>query len=361
MRYRLLFLFFILLFVFSARSVSAADITVTSDTTLTSDYNILTVGGGTSSNWVDVNLNGHTVTCVKMPNQYGRIFNGTVAGCNSHTVFIKGQHIIVENITVRNGVTENNTMVNGSMKCGNASNWGSGIKAEKGSSDVLIRNNKVYENCGEGIDTTMASFITIENNLAYDNFSYNYYADNSNDIIIRNNIGYYTSNTAYYRNGAVGGCALVGAEDYRSYGWTVNRITNFLIEGNKFENCGGIKTWNPVNAPLINVIIRNNTFYDMSATLVNVSGATTSNNVLLSGTIIGQPVGTPAPTVPPTTTPVPNIADQEPDGDVDGDDFNTLVSNFGLSGIIGWIRSDILKNGIVDIFDFNKLISNFGL
>lgn len=56
-----------------------------------------------------------------------------------------------------------------------------------------------------------------------------------------------------------------------------------------------------------------------------------------------------------------NNADQEPDGDVDYIDFNSFVSNFGLSGIVGWIRSDIIKDGTVNIFDFNKLISNFGL
>lgn len=64
--------------------------------------------------------------------------------------------------------------------------------------------------------------------------------------------------------------------------------------------------------------------------------------------------------VPTPNTTLYNSADLEPDGDVDGNDFNTLVSNFGLNGIVGFIRSDIIKNGVVDIFDFNKLITNYG-
>jgi hypothetical protein len=71
------------------------------------------------------------------------------------------------------------------------------------------------------------------------------------------------------------------------------------------------------------------------------------------------PPTTPSPS--PIATPNYNIADLEPDGDVDGNDYLTLVSKFGLTGILGWIRSDILKNGVVDIFDFNRLISNFGI
>jgi len=53
-------------------------------------------------------------------------------------------------------------------------------------------------------------------------------------------------------------------------------------------------------------------------------------------------------------------ADLEPDGDVDLSDFLIIVSNFSQRGAIGWIRSDIIKNGVVDVFDFNKLITEFG-
>ncbi len=62
----------------------------------------------------------------------------------------------------------------------------------------------------------------------------------------------------------------------------------------------------------------------------------------------------------PISIPTYQDSDLEPDGDVDIADYNTILNNFGLSGLIGWIRSDIIKNGVVDIYDFNKLITEFG-
>ncbi len=56
-----------------------------------------------------------------------------------------------------------------------------------------------------------------------------------------------------------------------------------------------------------------------------------------------------------------NDADLEPDGDVDYVDFNILFSNFNSRGLTGWIRSDIIKDGVINIFDFNKLITSYGL
>lgn len=322
-----------------AHAFAATNATISTDSVLITDYDTLTITGGTSTNWVEVDMNGHTARCVKLPGQYVRVFNGTVTGCSGHTVFITGQHIVVEKLTVRNSVTEN-----GTTTCGTTNgNWSSAIKAEKGSADVLIRDNRVYQNCGEGIDTTMAASITIEQNIAYDNFSVNYYVDNSNDIIVRNNYSYYTGNTNYFRNGQVGACLLIGAEDYRSYGWSTNRITNILVEGNIMEKCRGISLWNPVATPLVNVVIQNNNFYTINTVLVNVPGATVSNNVLMAG----SPGPLPTSALSPTTT--PNPLDFDNDTKITIIDF-TLYMNYWFFHTIN--KADLNRDGKISVIDF---------
>ena len=54
------------------------------------------------------------------------------------------------------------------------------------------------------------------------------------------------------------------------------------------------------------------------------------------------------------------ISDINGDGKVDIFDYNILVSDFGKTGVAGFVKSDINKDGKVDIFDYNILISNFG-
>ena len=60
------------------------------------------------------------------------------------------------------------------------------------------------------------------------------------------------------------------------------------------------------------------------------------------------------------TTPANTSADLNNDGKVDIFDYNILMSNFGKTGVAGFVKSDINKDGKVDIFDYNILISNFG-
>jgi hypothetical protein len=75
---------------------------------------------------------------------------------------------------------------------------------------------------------------------------------------------------------------------------------------------------------------------------------------------------TPAPSVTATPTAIPQPsstacqgADIDRNGTVNIFDYNTMVGNFGKSGV-GAAGGDIDGNGIVNIFDYNTLIGNFG-
>lgn len=61
----------------------------------------------------------------------------------------------------------------------------------------------------------------------------------------------------------------------------------------------------------------------------------------------------------PISNPVTFIeGDINQNGTVDIFDFNTLVTDFGKTGI--GLAADFNQNGRIDIFDFNTLVTNFG-
>jgi len=55
-----------------------------------------------------------------------------------------------------------------------------------------------------------------------------------------------------------------------------------------------------------------------------------------------------------------SFSDLNNDGKVDIFDYNILVSDFGKTGVAGFVKSDINRDGKVDIFDYNILLRDFG-
>jgi parallel beta-helix repeat protein len=147
-----------------------------------------------------------------------------------HAISNTGQHNQIENNSAHDSVTENGTGGN----CGlmGSSGWSSAISIRPGSDDVTVRNNRSYDNCGEGIDVQQATHVLLEGNNSHDNFSVNIYVDNSNNITVQNN----TVSCSDYnlRNGHRAEGIVSGAESYS--GWGDQRFNNYFI-GNSVSDC----------------------------------------------------------------------------------------------------------------------------
>lgn len=88
--------------------------------------------------------------------------------------------------------------------------------------DVLINDNQVYKNYGEGITLNSVTLGTALRNNAHDNFGVNFYLNNASDITLdRNRAINNPSLQAYYRCGAPAGGISMANE--------VGRIRNFIL------------------------------------------------------------------------------------------------------------------------------------
>lgn len=211
--------------------------TVTSDTVLQGNFGKVSItGSGSPTDWIEVELQGKA-TQVVISGNYVRLYGGgQVTGGSSHGVLVTGKHIVVENLFVHNGVTENGN----SPTCPGSGSWGSAIKMQVGAEDVTVRNNYVYENCGEGIAATRGINIKILNNYVRDNFSVNIYLDNSPFSTASGNKVWCTGIVLRSGNRPAG---IVVAEESYS-GWGTQRHDNQVLDNYVADCNSGVSSWN---------------------------------------------------------------------------------------------------------------------
>lgn len=217
---------------------------------------------GTADNYFDVTCSS-PVKSILILGSYIRLHDCTVQGSTSHSIKVGNQfvnpsapvahHIVIENNTVANGVLENGAFPN----CGNGS-WGSGIKAEKGSAFVTIKNNVVHDVCGEAIAVTMSPDATIDGNLVYKSWAVAIYSDASPRTTIQNNL---VTCEAQYVGGRESFAIASGYEYYS--GWTAGR-DGLRILNNTIQGCrDGISLWGneagAINPALTNTLVSGNT------------------------------------------------------------------------------------------------------
>lgn len=276
---------------------------------------------GTVDDPIVVYGNGSVARCVRLQGNYITLKNVTSSGCPDHGIEITGSHNIVEGSTVTRAESDR---FNSDGTCKTSGSFGSAIKVRYDTTkppptDIIIRGNTVYKNCGEGIASTRGQNIVIENNVVYDNYSVNLYIDNSFNVRASGN----TLSCIDWTNST--GIGL-GEEDYgTAWGFQLHDVTltgniingcqfgiiawenpspltNVTIDGNQIQT-GWFRSISLLTKKTVNVRITNNQVWRTAFTIADPSGVFQSNNTLY---VPGVSTVTPTITVTATRTATPS-------------------------------------------------------
>jgi hypothetical protein len=211
----------------------------------TSSALITVVGNNSILNMQGINANG-----ISISGSFVRVSKFEVIGATDFGIYITGKDVTVDSNILHDDVTRN-----GVGTCGISSTWGSALKVKVGGENTTIRNNTVYNNCGEGIAVTRGVKALVEGNTVWDNFSVNIYIDNSPYVTVQNNISYCTGTHLRDGNRATG--VALGEEYYLGWGAQLHDIH---ISGNTITDCRtGVAAFESnVGGTLTNVSILNN-------------------------------------------------------------------------------------------------------
>jgi parallel beta-helix repeat protein len=175
----------------------------------------------------DLEVTGSTFECVLVRGQHIAIHSFNVHSCQKFGYRLTGQNITIEHSTCHDSVTEN-------RGGGNTSGgWGSCIKSGPGSANLILRNNRVYNNWGEGIIVGQAAGAKVYGNTVHDNYSQNIYIGNAYDVDVFGNMTYAT-NPVYFRGGAAANC--ISASEENISGWGA-RLKNVRVFNNIAMGC----------------------------------------------------------------------------------------------------------------------------
>lgn len=218
---------------------------LTLSTSGTESAPITVIGNGATLNMEGAKANG-----IAISGNHVRVSKFEVIGARDFGIVVTSKNVLVENNIIHDNVTRN-----GVGTCGLSTSWGSGLKVRVGGENITIRNNTIYNNCGEGIAVTRGITALIENNTVFDNFGVNIYVDNSPYVTIQNNLSYCMGTHLWNGNRAVG--IGLGEELYTSWGAQRHDI---LIVGNTIMDCStGVAAFeSDVSGTLTNVTITNN-------------------------------------------------------------------------------------------------------
>ncbi|MBL8259084.1 MAG: right-handed parallel beta-helix repeat-containing protein [Candidatus Competibacteraceae bacterium] len=216
------------------------------------------------------------------------IQNNTIHDCQKSGLFI-GHKLDQTTAGVSNVQILNNTLYHNVLE-NQARTWESNWHPTLGilySQDILVRNNQVYENYGEGISLMQSRRINVIRNVVHDNYSVNLYIDGSVQTRHEANLVYSTGQQAYFRDfyRTPGRPSLpasgiqIANESWSD--WT-NPLTasdntiinNIFIKNRAALNYGGYQTGGGLN----NVRFAFNTLYGQVETALQIDPDTHSNN-----------------------------------------------------------------------------------
>ena len=244
---------------------------------------ITVVGNGAILNMQGLGQNGITIS-----GSYIHVSGFEVIGAIDFGILATGKYDVIENNSVHDNVTKNGVGI-----CGISTSWGSGVKVRVGGENTTIRNNTVYNNCGEGIAVTRGVVAVVENNTTYDNFSVNIYVDNSPFVTVQNNVSHCTG--THLRDGSRATGIALGEESYSGWGAQLHDI---LITSNQITDCRtGIAVFaSNVGGTLTNMTLSSNRVPSGQSRSISLQTLTNqnilvANNTLFNSIYISQTTG----------------------------------------------------------------------
>ncbi len=244
---------------------------------------ITVVGNNSVLNMQGINANG-----IAISGNYIRVSGFEITRATDFGILITGKYVTVERNNIHDNVTRN-----GVGTCGISTSWGSALKVKVGGENSIIRNNTVYNNCGEGIAVTRGVTTQVEGNTVYDNFRVNIYIDNSPYTTVQNNVSYCTGTHLY--NGTRAEGISMGEEWYSNWGAQLHDI---MVSGNTIRDCRyGVSAYESnVGGTLINVDISRNSVpsgetRSISLQTLSNQNVSVSNNTVFNEIYVLQPAG----------------------------------------------------------------------
>ena len=231
----------------------------------------------------NLEIRGSNEVCVRLAGKNVKASGLIVHECRTHGILASNQNIEITGNTVYRASLSNQLR-------NLASGWGSGIKVGLGGDNVLINNNKVYNNYGEGIAATRASNVTVRGNNVYDNFSVNLYVDNSFSILVEKNFVTCHPNSGFERNGSPAAGISLAEEFYTGWGARLDRVTvtnnivSFCKHGVRYNGAddsltaGGLK----------NTTIAYNTLYGSIGSALGIVYESAQGGSLIADNIVWQ-------------------------------------------------------------------------
>jgi hypothetical protein len=254
--------------------------TVVIDLQNSSSNNVSLTGSYVIVNGFEIkNSNGY---CVNLQGAHNTLQNSIIHECHDHGVYTDGTYESILGNTVYHSTNVNSSLTQTS--------WGSGIKVRIGGDNILIKNNTVYNNYGEGIAITRGTNSVVTGNVSYDNYSVNIYIDNSYNILVNRNFVYNHTNNGFYKNAIPADNIALGEEFYSGWGAELSNITitnNLSMFGNHgvvfFGNDSGTS-----GGGVKNSTIAFNTFLNSINTEINLAYDTGQTDNLIANNIVGQ-------------------------------------------------------------------------
>jgi parallel beta-helix repeat protein len=219
------------------------------------------------SNWMGLALKGQYDQAIDVTAQ-ANMENGILVTGN-------GSYSLVEGCTVYSNVMSNEQFQK------SRGGWSSGLSAARGANNVTLRNNRIWNNWGEGLSTYEAKYTLMEGNTVYDNMLNVYLSDTKYSTLQRNLI-YCTSNNLCSNVSQVG--IGLGDETYNPPS-SDNKIVNNLLLG----NAKNIYYWpGSSGGGLVNVVIAYNTCVDSSVETNLKLGTGKHSNSVIANNIFMQ-------------------------------------------------------------------------